>query len=264
MQVILLERIAKLGQMGDIVSVKDGYARNFLLPQKKALWASEANIKQFEEQKVQLEARNIETRKEADALAGKLDGKQFIVIRQASDGGSLYGSVTPRDAVEVASEAGFTLDKRQVAIEVPIRELGVHSVAIKLHPEVEAQIQLNVARSEDEAELQAKGINIAEQAAEDEAELQAKGINIAEQAAEDEAKAELEISELFDEIGDAELDELQKIGDPEDGDKPEAAAAEKTVAEPDATGVAPEDDAAGSERETGPEADADGSKEAGS
>lgn len=246
MQVILLERIAKLGQMGDIVSVKDGYARNFLLPQKKALWASEANIKQFEEQKVQLEARNIETRKEADALAGKLDGKQFIVIRQASDGGSLYGSVTPRDAVEVASEAGFTLDKRQVAIEVPIRELGVHSVAIKLHPEVEAQIQLNVARSEDEAELQAKGINIAEQ------------------AAEDEAKAELEISELFDEIGDAELDELQKIGDPEDGDKPEAAAAEKTVAEPDATGVAPEDDAAGSGRETGPEADADGSKEAGS
>lgn len=246
MQVILLERIAKLGQMGDIVSVKDGYARNFLLPQKKALWASEANIKQFEEQKVQLEARNIETRKEADALAGKLDGKQFIVIRQASDGGSLYGSVTPRDAVEVASEAGFTLDKRQVAIEVPIRELGVHSVAIKLHPEVEAQIQLNVARSEDEAELQAKGINIAEQ------------------AAEDEAKAELEISELFDEIGDAELDELQKIGDPEDGDKPEAAAAEKTVAEPNATGVAPEDDAAGSERETGPEADADGSKEAGS
>ncbi|MDE0697039.1 MAG: 50S ribosomal protein L9 [Boseongicola sp.] len=239
MQVILLERIAKLGQMGDIVSVKDGYARNFLLPQKKALWASEANIKQFEEQKVQLEARNIETRKEAGALAGKLDGKQFIVIRQASDGGSLYGSVTPRDAVEVASEAGFTLDKRQVAIEAPIKELGVHNVAVRLHPEVEVQIQLNVARSEDEAELQAKGINIAEQ------------------TAEDEAKAELEIAELFDEIGAAELDELQKVGDPED----EQAAA---AAETDAAGASPADDAAGSEQEAGTEADTDGSKGAGS
>ncbi|MYH58450.1 MAG: 50S ribosomal protein L9 [Boseongicola sp. SB0675_bin_26] len=239
MQVILLERIAKLGQMGDIVSVKDGYARNFLLPQKKALWASEANIKQFEEQKVQLEARNIETRKEAGALAGKLDGKQFIVIRQASDGGSLYGSVTPRDAVEVASEAGFTLDKRQVAIEAPIKELGVHNVAVRLHPEVEVQIQLNVARSEDEAELQARGINIAEQ------------------TAEDEAKAELEIAELFDEIGAAELDELQKVGDPEDE---EAAAA----AETDAAGASPADDAAGSEQEAGTEADTDGSKGAGS
>ncbi|MDE0210413.1 MAG: 50S ribosomal protein L9, partial [Boseongicola sp.] len=172
MQVILLERIAKLGQMGDIVSVKDGYARNFLLPQKKALWASEANIKQFEEQKVQLEARNIETRKEADALAGRLDGKQFILIRQASDGGSLYGSVTPRDAVEVVAEAGFSLDRSQVAVDAPIKELGVHSVAITLHPEVEVQIQLNVARSEGEAELQAKGINIAERAAQDEAQAE--------------------------------------------------------------------------------------------
>ena len=194
MQVILLERVAKLGQMGDIVSVKDGYARNFLLPQKKARWASEANIKQFEEQKAQLEARNLETRTEADALAGKLDGKQFIVIRQASDGGSLYGSVTPRDAVEVATEAGVTLDKRQVAIDAPIKELGVHSVAVTLHPEVVVRIQLNVARSEDEAKLQAKGINIAEQ------------------AAQDQAQAELEIAELFDEIGAAELDEFERRG----------------------------------------------------
>ena len=245
MQVILLERIAKLGQMGDIVSVKDGYARNFLLPQKKALWASEANIKQFEEQKVQLEARNIETRKEADALAGKLDGKQFVVIRQASDGGSLYGSVTPRDAVEVASEAGFTLDKRQVAIEAPIKELGVHGVAVRLHPEVEIQIQLNVARSEDEAALQARGINVAEQ------------------AAEDEAKAELEIAELFDEIGDAELDELQQIGDPEDEGAPEAAA-EETEAEAGALGAPPAKDAAGNGQEAGTEADSDEGKESGS
>lgn len=246
MQVILLERIAKLGQMGDIVSVKDGYARNFLLPQKKALWASETNIKQFEEQKVQLEALNIETRKEADAFAGRLEGKQFIVIRQASDGGSLYGSVTPRDAVEVASEAGFTLDKRQVAIEAPIKELGVHSVTIKLHPEVEVQIQLNVARSEDEAALQAKGINIAEQAAEDEVE------------------AELEIAELFDEIGAAELDELQKIGDSEGEDEQEPATAEVTEAGTDATGASPADAAAGIEPETGPAADTDEGKETGS
>ena len=233
MQVILLERVAKLGQMGDIVSVKDGYARNFLLPQKKALWASEANIKQFEEQKVQLEARNIETRKEADALAGRLDGKQFILIRQASDGGSLYGSVSPRDAVEVVAEAGFSLDRRQVAIDAPIKELGVHSVAISLHPEVEVQIQLNVARSEGEAELQAKGIDIAERAAQDEAE------------------AELEISELFDEIGTAELDELQNMGDPEAEEEPEAAASEATGPEPGATGDTPADDSAGSEQEAG-------------
>ena len=246
MQVILLERIAKLGQMGDIVSVKDGYARNFLLRQKKALWASEANIKQFEEQKVQLEARNIETRKEADALAGKLDGKQFIVIRQASDGGSLYGSVTPRDAIEVASEAGFAIDKRQVAIEAPIKELGVHGVTVRLHPEVEVQIQLNVARSEDEAALQAKGINVAEQ------------------AAEDEAKAELEISELFDEIGDAELDELQQVGDPENEDSPEAAVAVETKARSGSPGAPPANGATGSGQEAGTEANSDESKETGS
>ncbi|MYI67592.1 MAG: 50S ribosomal protein L9 [Boseongicola sp. SB0673_bin_14] len=242
MQVILLERIAKLGQMGDIVSVKDGYARNFLLPQKKALWASEANIKQFEEQKVQLEARNIETRKEADALAGRLDGKQFILIRQASDGGSLYGSVTPRDAVEVVAEAGFSLDRSQVAVDAPIKELGVHSVAITLHPEVEVQIQLNVARSEGEAELQAKGINIAER------------------AAQDEAQAELAISELFDEIGTAELDELQKKGDPESEEGSEAAASEAAGPEPGAADDTPADDSAGGEQETG----ADEGKAAGS
>ncbi|MDJ0639824.1 MAG: 50S ribosomal protein L9 [Paracoccaceae bacterium] len=192
MQVILLERVAKLGQMGDVVSVKDGYARNFLLPQKKALWASDANIKAFEDQKAQLEARNLETKTEAQALADKLNGEKFIVIRSASDSGSLYGSVTPRDAAEAATEAGFSVDKRQVALKAPIKELGLHTVVVTLHPEVEAEIELNVARSEEEAELQAQGINIAEQ------------------AAEDEAQAELEIAELFDEIGAAELDELER------------------------------------------------------
>jgi large subunit ribosomal protein L9 len=192
MQVILLERVAKLGQMGDVVTVKDGYARNFLLPQKKALWASEANIKSFEADKAQLEAQNLETKKEAEAMAAKLNGQQFIVIRQASDGGNLYGSVTTRDAAEAATEAGFTVERRQVNIATPIKELGIHKVAITLHPEVDAEIELNVARSTEEAELQAQGINIAEQ------------------AAEEEAQAELEIAELFDEIGAAELDELER------------------------------------------------------
>lgn len=200
MQVILLERVAKLGQMGDVVTVKDGYARNFLLPQKKALWASQSNIDAFEADKAQLEAQNLETKKEAEALAAKLDGQQFIVIRQASDSGALYGSVTTRDAADAASEGGFTVDRKQVALTAPIKELGLHKVYIQLHPEVEAEIELNVARSTEEAELQAKGINIAEQ------------------AAEEEAAADLEIAELFDEIGAAELDELESPVEQETGE----------------------------------------------
>ncbi|MEO1536392.1 MAG: 50S ribosomal protein L9 [Pseudomonadota bacterium] len=195
MQVILLERVAKLGQMGDVVTVKDGYARNFLLPQKKALWASDANVKAFEADKAQLEAQNLETKNEAEAMADKLNGQQFIVIRQASDGGNLYGSVTTRDAADAATEAGFTVERRQVNIVTPIKELGLHKVAITLHPEVDAEIELNVARSTEEAELQAKGIDIAEQ------------------QAEEEAAADLEIAELFDEIGAAELDELERADD---------------------------------------------------
>ena len=191
MQVILLERVAKLGQMGDIVSVKDGYARNFLLPQKKALWASEANVAQFEAEKAQLEARNLETKQEAVALAEKLNGQQFVVIRSASDGGSLYGSVTTRDAAEAAAADGFSVDRKQVVLGAPIKELGMHSVTVVLHPEVDATIELNVARSTEEAELQAQGINVVDQ------------------AAEEEAAAELEIAELFEDIGAAELDELQ-------------------------------------------------------
>jgi large subunit ribosomal protein L9 len=189
MDVILLERVAKLGQMGDVVSVKEGYARNFLLPQKKALRASDANIKAFEAQKAQLEARNLETKAEAEDLAGRLDGQQFIVIRSASDAGALYGSVTTRDAAEAATEAGFSLDRKQVALIRPIKDLGLHSVSVVLHPEVSVEIQLNVARSPEEAELQASGKSIQELAAEAEAE------------------AEFEIAELFDDIGSAALDE---------------------------------------------------------
>jgi large subunit ribosomal protein L9 len=191
MQVILLERVAKLGQMGDVVAVKDGYARNFLLPQGKALRASEANIASFETQKAQLEARNLETKKEAEALAGKLAGQQFIVIRSASDAGALYGSVTPRDAAEAATADGFSLDKKQVVLGKPIKELGLHDVHVLLHPEVEVTIQLNVARSQEEAELQASGKSIQELAAEAEAE------------------AEFEIAELFEDIGAAAAEELE-------------------------------------------------------
>ena len=189
MQVILLERVAKLGQMGDVVDGKPGYARNFLLPQGKALTASEGNVASFEAQKAQLEARNLETKAEAEALGEKLAGQQFVVIRSASDAGSLYGSVTPRDAAEVATEAGFSVDRKQVALIAPIKELGLHNVAVRLHPEVTVEITLNVARSEEEAELQASGKSIQELAAEEEAE------------------AEFEIAELFDDIGSAASDD---------------------------------------------------------
>jgi len=192
MDVILLQRVAKLGQMGEIVSVKDGYARNFLLPQKKALRASDSNIKAFESQKAQLEAHNLETRQEAEVMAGKLDGETFVVIRQASDSGALYGSVSTRDAADAATEAGFTIDRRQVALDRPIKDLGLHSVTVTLHPEVSAQITLNVARSTDEAELQAKGKSIQDL------------------AAEEDAAAEFEIAELFDDIGAAQLDESEE------------------------------------------------------
>ncbi|TMV69570.1 50S ribosomal protein L9 [Thioclava sp. BHET1] len=189
MQVILLERVAKLGQMGDVVAVKDGYARNFLLPQGKALRANDANIKSFETRKAQLEAQNLETRKEAEALAEKLDGQSFIVIRSASDSGALYGSVTTRDAADAATDGGFTVNRGQVVLDKPIKDLGLHTVTVVLHPEVSATITLNVARSTEEAELQASGKSIQELAAEAEAE------------------AEFEIAELFDDIGSAGQDQ---------------------------------------------------------
>ncbi|MEQ9693252.1 50S ribosomal protein L9 [Shimia sp. SDUM112013] len=198
MQVILLERVAKLGQMGDVVDVKPGYARNFLLPQGKALTASAANVANFEAQKAQLEARNLETKKEAEALGEKLDGQQFIVIRSASDAGALYGSVTPRDAADAASEGGFSVDKKQVVLSRPIKELGLHDVHVMLHPEVDVTIQLNVARSAEEAELQASGKSIQELAAEAEAE------------------AEFEIAELFEDIGAAADEDSDLVATPED------------------------------------------------
>ena len=189
MQVILLERIAKLGQMGDVVDVKPGYARNFLLPQGKAKSASASNIAAFESEKAKLEARNLETKKEADALATNLNGQKFTIIRSASDTGALYGSVTPRDAADAANEVGFTIDRKQLVLKSPIKELGLHEIEIKLHPEVSAAVIVNVARSLEEAELQASGKSIQDLAAEQEQE------------------AEFEIAELFDDIGSAAMDD---------------------------------------------------------
>ncbi|MCG7626696.1 50S ribosomal protein L9 [Epibacterium sp. MM17-32] len=205
MQVILLERVAKLGQMGDVVDVKPGFARNYLLPQGKAQTASDTNIAAFEAQKAQLEARNLETKKEAEALGEKLDGQQFVVIRQASDGGNLYGSVTTRDAADVATEEGFSVDRKQVIIREPIKTLGLHIAEVHLHPEVMVTVELNVARSPEEAELQASGKSIQEL------------------AAEEEAAAEFEISELFDDIGSAASDD-------DEGDAPAPAAEDETNA----------------------------------
>ena len=195
MQVILMERVAKLGLMGDVVDVKSGYARNYLLPQGKALTASKDNIAQFETQKAQLEARNLETRTESEDLASRLDGQTFIVIRSASDSGALYGSVTPRDAADVASAGGFSVDRKQITSLKPIKELGLHEMNVRVHPEVSATIVLNVARSAEEAELQADGKSIQEL------------------AAEEEAAAEFEIAELFDDMGAAASEDFEADND---------------------------------------------------
>jgi large subunit ribosomal protein L9 len=160
MQVILLERIGRLGQMGDVVNVKDGYARNFLLPQKKALRATQENLARFEKDRAQLEARDLELKKEAEAVAAKLAGQGFLAIRQAGDTGQLYGSVTTRDIAEVVTAGGFTIDRRQIVLDRPIKTLGLHQTRVALHPEVIVQIALNIARSEDEAERQARGEDV--------------------------------------------------------------------------------------------------------
>ena len=189
MQVILLERVAKLGAMGEVVNVKEGYARNFLLPQGKALRASDANVKAFEAQKAALVAKNDESKADAQKAAEKLSGETFVIIRSASDAGALYGSVTPRDAAEAAAAAGHDVDRKQVVLGAPIKDLGLHTVLVVLHPEVEAEIVLNIARSPEEAELQASGKSIQDL------------------AAEEDAAAEFEIAELFDDLGSASRDE---------------------------------------------------------
>ena len=156
MEVILLERIEKLGQMGDVVKVKDGYARNFLLPLKKALRATDENKRKFENKRAQLEADNLALRQEAEGVATKLDGLRVVVVRQAGDGGQLYGSVNARDIAQAVTDAGFTVTRQQVGLQNPIKEIGLHEVRIALHPEVAVKVTVNVARSPEEAKIQAK------------------------------------------------------------------------------------------------------------
>jgi large subunit ribosomal protein L9 len=160
MQVILLQRIGRLGQMGDVVTVKDGFARNFLLPQGKALRANKDNLAKFESQRAQLEATNLEQKKEAEAVAGKLGGQTFVAIRSAGDTGQLYGSVSTRDIAEVVTEGGFTINRNQVLLDKPIKTLGIGEARIALHPEVIVAIKINVARTQDEAERQARGEDV--------------------------------------------------------------------------------------------------------
>ncbi len=156
MEVILLERVEKLGQMGDVVNVRPGFARNFLLPQSKALRATKGNLEQFQTRKTQLEADNLQRKQEAEQVSGKLDGLTVVLVRQASEMGNLFGSVTARDVAEAVTEAGVTIERRQVIIDRPIKTLGLFGVRVVLHPEVAVSIKVNIARSLEEAETQAK------------------------------------------------------------------------------------------------------------
>ncbi len=197
MEVILLERVENLGQMGDVVKVRAGFARNYLLPQKKALRANDNNKKVFESQRAELEARNLERKKEAEAAAAKIDGSSFVVIRQSSELGALYGSVTTRDIADAASEGGVHIDRAQVRLDKPLKSLGVFSVRVALHPEVNAKININIARSADEAERQARGEDVLataedrarEEEAESKAEFFDEGAGVAVEEG-DEAKSE--------------------------------------------------------------------------
>lgn len=159
MQVILLERVEKLGQMGQVVTVKPGYARNFLLPKKKALRATKENLVQFEQQKAQLEARNLRLREEAQYVAAKLKGQHVVLVRQASEMGALYGSVRAQDINEQLQKLGFTIDRTQIDIVAPIKKLGIHAVNVILHPEVVEEVLVNVGMSEEEAAAQMNKYN---------------------------------------------------------------------------------------------------------
>ncbi len=172
MEVILLERIEKLGQMGDVVKVKPGYARNFLLPHRKALRATKENLAQFESQRVQLETANLKRRQDAEAVSGKMEGLSVVILRQAGESGQLYGSVTPRDIAQAITAAGFTVERRQVLLDQPIKTRGIHRLRVALHPEVAVAVSLNVAQSAEEAEMQAAGKTIGIGAEDEEAEAE--------------------------------------------------------------------------------------------
>ncbi len=204
MQVILLERIGRLGQMGDVVTVKDGFARNYLLPQNKALRATEANRKRFERERTQLEARDLELKSEAQAVADKIAGQSFTVIRQAGDTGQLYGSVSTRDIATAVTEGGFSIERRQVMLDRPIKTLGLHDIRLQLHAEVEPHINVNVARTPEEAAKQARGEDITRAATE---------------AEEDAEAARRAAAELFEQGASAEI-EGEAEAEPKAEEKP--------------------------------------------
>jgi large subunit ribosomal protein L9 len=190
MEVILLERVSKLGHMGEVVKVKEGYARNFLLPRGKALRANDANKAKFEAQRAGLEAKNAEARNGAESEAKKVDGKSFVIIRQAGESGQLYGSVSPRDIAEAASAAtGVAVNRNHVELLSPIKTIGVYTVAVALHPEVSVNVQVNVARSEDEAAAQARG-EVLTGPASDRAEVRAQAEALFEEAEAERAAEE--------------------------------------------------------------------------
>jgi large subunit ribosomal protein L9 len=193
MQVILLERVEKLGQIGDEVKVKDGFARNYLLPKKKALRATVKNRAFFETQRAQLEARNLEKKSEAEKIAKKLEGKTFVLLRQAGDRGQLYGSVSPRDISDIITAGGFNIDRTQVPLDKAIKTIGLVPVSVVLHPEVRVTVTVNVARTEDEAERQARGEDVlAERTEAEEAVVDAEALF--EEGAAPEAQEETEES----------------------------------------------------------------------
>ncbi|HSA81465.1 MAG TPA: 50S ribosomal protein L9 [Geminicoccaceae bacterium] len=183
MQVILLERIEKLGQMGDIVTVKDGFARNYLVPHGKALRATKANLNQFERRRVQLETANLQRKEEATAAAGKIDGRSVVILRQAGEGAQLYGSVHARDIAVAFTADGVSVNRQQVRLASPLKTLGVHQVRIALHPEVDVTVSVNVARTAEEAEIQADPQLAAAAAAAEAAEREAEAAERAEAAA---------------------------------------------------------------------------------
>jgi large subunit ribosomal protein L9 len=194
MQVVLMERVEKLGQIGDVVKVKDGFARNYLLPMKKALRATKANLAYFETQRAHLETRNLEFKKEAEQISSKLKGKAFVLLRQAGDRGQLYGSVSPRDIAAAITAGGFNVDRTQVPLDKAIKTIGLHDLNVVLHPEVRVPIVINVARTDDEAERQARGEDVlAEKTEEEEAAVAAEALfeeGAAPKPAEDAAEAE--------------------------------------------------------------------------
>ena len=222
MNIILLERVGKLGQMGDVVKVKDGYARNFLLPQGKALRANKANKAVFEAQRAELEKRNDERKNEAQGAAGSVSGQSFVVIRTAGDSGQLYGSVSTRDiAALVAESTGTAVTRNNIILAIPIKTLGLHEVMVSLHSEVEVPIILNVARSEDEAERQARGEDVTQEQMDDEDD----DAIAPEEVFEDESLAEEAIEDLNEteeEAAEAPAPEAESADEGENGEENKA------------------------------------------